>query len=410
MWIFLDDFADDLSAGLHKKGRIIACAAIGVVTAGICAFNIVNIKGQSAAVAQADAKIAELQNSITEGKVKQVDLKNSQTSYYNVSDTCGKIAELQSKYGGYSSNTAMMDIEADIKKTREELAPYISDGTSGSPWFNMPTQKYTWNALNSADSTVRNVPVIWECTGSDGNIYAICTGTYDGDMERAGNFNTKVTRYGSIALGRPDPSEQERIEDPSGVEEIQENVDGETTENEDGSESGTGTVEGNKSISAGSEGYNQGFVDGANSYREASSTPSSGTSTTVSDSRYKDLPPGYTDKDRATTADSSLDPEDGKTPAVTQDELDYAKLLTKQAGKDWCNKFYALNHAARAKFMSEHPVSQGTITGLDSTTTNSGTGTGSSSGSYSSGSSQNTTDGTGTSNMSNDDVLRQIMQ
>lgn len=417
MWLFLDDLADAISEGGYKKARIAACGVCALLCAGSAAFSIVQAKGQDALAAQADAKIEELQSNITDGKITRTNLENNQTAYYPVAETCEKVAALQTEYGGYSTNTAMKDIEAKTKETREKIAAYLSDGSSGSPWFNAPTIRYTWTSLNSADSTVRNVPAAWECTGPEGNIYAVCFGTYDGDLDRAGSFKVHTTRNGSLALGRPDPADEAANEDPSGVEGIIENNGEETAEGEENTEN-AGTAEGEgstaqngQSVSAGTSGYDNGYSSGYDAgYRSAqenNNNNNNNNNTVVQDKRYLDLPAGYGNNDRASVSDSSLDPADGRTPAVTETELAFAKKLDSTVR----NQFYALNHAARERFMKEHPLdSNGNPTNLGQTTTNNNNNNSGSGTTVQSNQNSNAVGGTGTANMSNDDILKQIMQ
>lgn len=310
MWIFLDDFADSVHLKPYKIGRLAACGALLVIAA---VTGVIGALGGQSGKKQYEANqetLSQAQYNLNLEKERLAELEaGPDVEYYEPAQVCDRIAALQTSYGGFSSSTTKQDFMDRNEQVRDELDGYVIAGSSKTAWFEAPTEKYTWSAVNTADSTVSQVPIIWECRGSDGTLYAVAEGVYDGESGRAGQFKPYTTAQGKYLIsGSEDPDTSQAGQQVAEVQEgAQQNA---------GTESGTGTAQNGQS----GQQTQTVKIDG--------------------------LPEGYTEADRASIEDNSFN---GRSPVLTQEEADFRKTLTSAEKTEFEN----LSHAARSRYMAD---------------------------------------------------------
>ena len=109
-----------------------------------------------------------------------------------------KIADLQNESTELMSHTSAPKEEIDqIIANRTEMCKYFRDSHFGECWFSSDEQyDTTWHVIMPLDYTMTYVPVVWECTDEDGNLFAYATAVYQSD----GIFDdvtVLVTNYGA---------------------------------------------------------------------------------------------------------------------------------------------------------------------------------------------------------------------
>lgn len=322
MWLLLGDFADVVGLKIYKTIRIVSCCVIAAACIGLCFAAYGKAGKSSVAFAENEQTIMQLRDDLSEYKRQAEEIQSApEDEYYEPSGVCEKIAELQTAYGDYGAGSSIQDISMKSKETMEALDEYITSGASSVQWFTAPAQNYEWRFLNYADSAVSSVPVAWECTGTDGKIYAVCFGTFDGNSMRCGQFDIHITHDGYLLTDEAADAVSNDEDEAADVEGIQSGVS-DNLSDEEKSESGS---------------------------EDSSSDDAQAGTEEIMKKSPSDLPEGYYDEDRASEADVSLE---NNTPVCTETEARYAEKLN----KDMQKKFYGLNHKARDRFMSENPL------------------------------------------------------
>lgn len=200
-------YIEDISVFLGtQKGSIIR----GTVCTLLIAGTVLNVFGASSKNKDQLSKISENEASIADYKHQKVSIQekidtydaNADLVYYSTPDVTGKLAEIQNSYFGLGKNNISDDeFNTILNDFTEAMVDYSKSDAQTDPWYNvLDGNSYTWHSDIQESSIVNETPVLWYCSDSgnsaEGNIYAVVTGTYYGDLVRCGDYKVYYTLYG----------------------------------------------------------------------------------------------------------------------------------------------------------------------------------------------------------------------
>lgn len=166
-------YFDDLAVWVRtQKGSIVR----GIVCALLVLIGIFGIIGQwrqhdklneivdrnKNTLATQSFEVQQLDNKIAE--FDQTRLTDSQS----VSEVGGRIAELQSKYGGFldlNANPAV--IAENQQQIEQDLRQYIVDGLRRYEWYGQRRVSYTWECMSNTSFLMNGattLPIVFKCT------------------------------------------------------------------------------------------------------------------------------------------------------------------------------------------------------------------------------------------------------
>lgn len=170
-----------------------------------------------------EIKLAKLKNDYESGKQEKTDTKESASSKLNSAVEAGNaVAKIQNNFyeiknTDYVDETGTDDQKAyskAIKDNSANLKPYFNeDETSGSSWwFVSDNTDAVWSFRTTFSFTGNEVPSLWTCYNSSGEMLAFTTAIYDAKAGKFKDVDCYVTsagrQYDSNDSGEPEMTQK----------------------------------------------------------------------------------------------------------------------------------------------------------------------------------------------------------
>lgn len=385
-WVFLNDFADSVDEPKVRIGRTAACALLCGAGVLLTAGSYMTAQAEKSLAAENQSKIDQLEYDISleASRLEEAEALSLGTgTYYEPASTVEEVAKLQTSYGNYSASVNGEEFASKQLATRESLSSYLDADAEKTPWLKAPTARFTWTALNTADSTVPEVPVVWECRADDGTLYGVCFGRFHGDTVRVGSLKPYVTVDGHDMMTADGDltedlgAQSQAVQDAAAAGAAQEGTtEGESPAASSGGSEGAGGDSGTVTDAVTQDASAQGTQTQGTDAPSAGSPEASGTGTEGSagsggstqepvrqgESSTQDdgamvkspfesstLPSGYTEGDRATDAEMTRNSAGDQTFILTAAESAAYRNFNDNEKVQFGN----LNHEARARYMRD---------------------------------------------------------